>query len=305
MAIFRFEAKIFSRRGEGRSVIAAAAYRAGTKLVDEMRDKVFDYLRKARGVVDTAIVAPEGATVLDSGKLWNMVEAGEKRKDAQLAREFVLALPKELPADVQFQVAKDWAQKELAARGMIVELSLHHPRSGKNPHVHMLCTMRKWEGDRFSAKKATEWNDVKLLIGWRKSWADALNVALEQAGRTERVDHRSLKDRGLDQIPQPKIGVAATAMKRKGLVEDPERFKAVRLVKLMNEVRPMVKAIMGRGEVAQHGMGVTWWEKSITFMSRIRQQAAKAVKTGWRRFVEDGRRNDVAKQGHKGPGMTM
>ncbi len=54
-----------------------------------------------------------------------------------------------------------------------------------------------------------------LKVKQRQSWADAVNAALEKAGRDERVDHRSLKDRGMDALPQPKIGVAATAMKRK------------------------------------------------------------------------------------------
>jgi hypothetical protein len=95
MALFRLEAKIFSREKRGRSVIAAAAYRAGTKLKDEIRDKVFDYARRSRGVVSSMILAPEGAPawVHNPSQLWNAVEAGEKRVDAQLAREFILAVP--------------------------------------------------------------------------------------------------------------------------------------------------------------------------------------------------------------------
>ena len=98
MALFRLEAKVFSREKRGRSVIAAAAYRAGTKLKDEIRDKIFDYARRTKGVISSTILAPEGASgwVHDPGQLWNKVEAGEKRVDAQLAREFILAVPPEL-----------------------------------------------------------------------------------------------------------------------------------------------------------------------------------------------------------------
>jgi ATP-dependent exoDNAse (exonuclease V) alpha subunit len=283
MALFRLEAKIFSREKRGRSIIAAAAYRAGTKIRDEIRDKIFDYSRRSKGVVNSTILTPEGAPEWTSNpcQLWNAVEAGEKRVDAQLAREFILAVPPELSAEAQFQTAVDWAKKELVSSGMVAEVSLHHTKTGKNPHVHILCTMRKLDGEKFSSKKSTEWNDVALLVKQRESWAEAVNTALEKAGRNERVDHRSLKDRGIDRVPEPKIGVAATAMKRRGILDDPERHQLVRRVKLLNAVRPMMKAIKERGEVYQVGLGRSWWEKSITFMSRIREQADKVVRKSW------------------------
>src|SRR5581483_8015778 len=290
MAMFRLEAKVFSREKRGRSVIAAAAYRAGTKLVDEVREKTFDYTRRVKGVIQSAILAPDGSPgwVFDPGQLWNTVERSEKRMDAQLAREFVLAVPPELSADEQFKTAVDWARKELVGSGMVAEISLHHPVSGTNPHVHVLCTMRKIEGDKFSAKKPREWNDVGLLVKQRESWAKAVNDALEKAGRQERVDHRSLKAQGIDREPQPKIGVAATAMKRKGLLSDPERFKVVRRIKIWNEAMPFFKAIRQHGEVQQvrqHGVGKSWWEQSITFMSSVKAQAEKMVKETWHKLL--------------------
>jgi ATP-dependent exoDNAse (exonuclease V) alpha subunit len=303
MAFFRLEAKIIGREKRGRSVIAAAAYRAGTKIRDELRGKIFDYTRRVKGVVQTATLAPDGAPewVADPGKLWNSVEAGEKRKDAQLAREYILAVPPELSADAQFQTALDWAKKELVASGMVAEVFLHHTRSGNNPHVHILTTMRKMEGDKFSAKKAIEWNDVKLLKQQRRSWADTVNAALEAAGRPERVDHRSLRDQGLDRLPQPKIGPEATAMKRKGLVEDPERFQEVRYVKTLNEVMPMVRSIERQGEIHQIGLGNTWWEKSIVFMSRVRERAIGVAKASWQKLLDAGR----AKEERKGPDRSV
>jgi hypothetical protein len=188
----------------------------------------------------------------------------------------------------------DWAQKNLVNSGMVAEISLHHTRTGKNPHVHILATMRKIEGEKFSSKKPREWNDVGLLVKQRESWAEAVNAALEKAGRDERVDHRSLKDRGIDRAPEPKIGVAATAMKRRGVVDDPERFQSVRDVKMLNEVRPMMRAIKGHGEVSQKGVGASWWEKSITFMSRFREKASQVVKS-WRKLLDRQRTRDETK----------
>ncbi len=189
MAIYRLEAKIISR-GNGHSAVAAAAYRTGTKIRDERADKIHDYSSRTKGVVETVILRPENSPewTAKTATLWNAVEQGEKRKDAQLSREFILAVPKELSAKEQFQLAVGWAQAELDSKGMIAEVSLHNPKGGKNPHVHILATMRTLDGDKFSAKKPREWNDKALLVHWRESWAKAENDALEKAGRQERVD---------------------------------------------------------------------------------------------------------------------
>ena len=123
------------------------------------------------------------------------------------------------------------------------------------------------------------------LGAWRESWGAHANTALEKAGSEARVDHRSLKDRGIDQIAQPKIGVAATAMKRRGVVADPERCQLVRYVKSLNFARPWMKAIEKSGEVAQHGMGTTWWERSLLFMAQARQMGRNTVMDAWTRLM--------------------
>jgi hypothetical protein len=70
-------------------------------------------------------------------------------------------------------------------------------------------------------------------------------------------------------------------MNKRGVLLDPERFKLVRFVKIMNEVRPLLNSIRKSGEVQQRGMGNTWWERSITFMSRIREQS----RSTWRKRI--------------------
>jgi ATP-dependent exoDNAse (exonuclease V) alpha subunit len=284
-------------------VVAAAAYRAGNKLRDDRLGKTQDYSRRSKGVIESTVLCPEGSPGWASNPelLWNRVEAGEKRKDAQLAREFILAVPKELDASEQFQAAVAWAQTELVASGMVAEVSLHHPKNGKNPHVHILCTMRRLDGDKFSAKKATEWNDVGLLSKQRESWADAVNAALEKAGRPERVDHRSLKDRGIDRIPEPKIGQAAAAMKRRGVEADPKRFQLVRYVKLINDMRPHVRTLERLGQTRPKVGQVLWFERSRLFMARLRENVSSKVKDAWQSLIgtrqarEQDRERDISR----------
>jgi ATP-dependent exoDNAse (exonuclease V) alpha subunit len=280
MAIYRLEAQIISRGTGRRSVISAAAYRTGKKLRDELRQKIHDYTHRAKSVLRSLILAPEGAPawVRDSCSLWNAVERGEKRIDAQLAREILLSLPRELTTEAQFQLAVDWANKELVSLGMVVEVCHHNDKDGTNPHAHLLCTMRKLDGDKFAAKKSREWNSIEWLVKQRASWAGAENAALEKAGSTERVDHRSLKDQGIDREPQPKIGVEATAMKRRGVIFDHPRLRRFREVLMRNQMRPFVQAIRKFGHVHQRGLGNRWWEQSLCLASKVRERTTEAVK---------------------------
>jgi len=87
MAIFHFSVKIISR-STGRSAVAAAAYRSASQLHDERLDRDHDFSNKA-GVVHSEVMLPGGAPerLTDRAVLWNAVEAVEKRRDAQLARE--------------------------------------------------------------------------------------------------------------------------------------------------------------------------------------------------------------------------
>jgi hypothetical protein len=302
MAIYRLEAKIISR-GNGHSAVAAAAYRTGTKIRDERSDKIHDYSSRTKGVVESVILRPEHSPewTAHTASLWNAVELGEKRKDAQLSREFILAVPRELSTKEQFQAAVEWAQSELVSKGMIAEVSLHNPKSGKNPHVHILATMRTIDGEKFSAKKPREWNDKGLLVHWRESWCKAENDALEKAGRPERVDHRSLKDRGIDRIPEPKIGKEAMGMKERGVVEDPERFKLWRWVKSLNIARPWLRGIEKTGEVPQQGIGKTWLERSMFFASQTRQMVRDAVMDTWTKLIQSRQPGGPGIPGHEIP----
>src|SRR3546814_5495589 len=83
MAIYHFSAQIIGR-SSGRSAVAASAYRAGERLHDERLDRDHDFTNKS-GVVHSEVLLPEGAPEAwrDRERLWNDVEAFEKRKDAQ------------------------------------------------------------------------------------------------------------------------------------------------------------------------------------------------------------------------------
>jgi hypothetical protein len=218
VAIFRLSAQLV-KRSEGRSATAAASYRAGIRMHDERTGLVFDYTRR-HGVEHAEILAPQGAPawVRDRARLWNAVEAIEKRRDAQLARELQLALPHELTAQQRLDLARQFVQTEFVAHGMIADLSIHRPnRQGdsRNHHAHVMLSLRAITTSGFG-KKARAWNDVAELERWRASWSNAVNKALAECNITDRIDHRSYAELDIDREPEPKIGPVATTMERQG-----------------------------------------------------------------------------------------
>jgi hypothetical protein len=112
VAIFHFKVQLI-KRGEGRSIVAAAAYRSGMRLFDERLQRFWNYNSRQKDIPFSEIMAPADAAdwVQDRAKLWNRVEAKERQWNAQLAREVVVALPIELSQAEQITLLKQYCQK--------------------------------------------------------------------------------------------------------------------------------------------------------------------------------------------------
>lgn len=217
MAIYHFSVQVISR-SQGRSAVAAAAYRAGERLQDERYGHTYDYTKK--NVAEHAIAAPENAPawVKDREQLWNAVEAAEKRKDAQLCREINIALPRELTALQQRELVSTFVAEQFVKRGMIADVAIHRDNP-ENPHAHIMLTMREITPAGFG-QKVREWNDKGLLEAWRAEWAHYANRTLERAGSQERIDHRSLEAQGSDLLPTVHEGPHVRQMERRGIRTD-------------------------------------------------------------------------------------
>ncbi len=88
---------------------------------------------------------------------------------------------------------------------MVADFSIHLDDE-HNPHAHVLLTLRR-PGPQGFGPKERSWNDRSQLMAWRQNWEELSNAHLAQAGHAVRIDHRSLKDQGLDLAPGRKIGV--------------------------------------------------------------------------------------------------
>lgn len=226
-------------RSAGRSAVAAAAYRAAEKMQDKRTGEIHDYTRK-QGVKYSEIIAPKDAPAwtLERESLWNAAEAAESRKNSTVAREITVALPCELGPDARYQLAAEFAEHLSDRYGVVVDMNIHHPKkqSAKdrpkgtlNYHAHLLMTTRRITPDGFTEK--TRELDVKTsgeIEHIRAAWADHANRALNNSYKGflygSRIDHRTLKEQGIDRVPTKHMGPAATAMERRGIKTDKGRW---------------------------------------------------------------------------------
>lgn len=223
VAIYHFSAQIISR-SQGRSSVAAAAYRAGEKLVDERTGLTHDFTNK-NDIIKCEIMLPSNAPkwMKNRAKLWNEVEQVEKRKDAQLAREINIALPKELSKNQNWDLAKSFVQKEFVDKGMVVDVAFHrgHQAKEEQPHLHLMVGTREVSEDGFGQKNR-EWNSKDVLNNWRENWAEYCNLALAKNGIDMRIDNRTLEAQGINLEPQSKIGPASAKSRMARFVEHQE-----------------------------------------------------------------------------------
>ncbi|KRB18277.1 hypothetical protein ASD99_31090 [Mesorhizobium sp. Root695] len=243
MAIYHFSGQVLGRKSgtnqdgswrPGSKAVAAAAYRSGERLQDHHHRQTHDYSGR-RGVVHAEVLVPPGAApwLADRALLWNTVEGMETRKDAQLAREFNMALPHELTREDRIDLVRDFAEMHFVRRGMVADIALHDPiaeegQSPKNFHAHVMLTMRRATARGLDPVKTREWNSRELLKVWRIEWELACNRALERAGKRERVDHRTLKAQREEAIAAHDRARAADLSRRPEIHVGPQAKQATR-----------------------------------------------------------------------------
>ena len=233
------------KRSEGRSAVAAAAYRSGTKLTNEWDGLTHDYTRKS-GVVHAEIMLPAHAPDRVCRPLYPLEQCGAGRESqgqpACPARSRRLC-PRELSKEQQLALVRAYVKDNFVDKGMCADFAIHDKGTG-NPHVHIMLTVRPLkENGAWGAKcrkaydldkngqripdgrggwknhreDTTDWNDKGNVEIWRAAWAAYTNRALEAAGQPALVDHRSYKRRGIDKIPSVHLGPAASQMEKRGI----------------------------------------------------------------------------------------
>ena len=230
MAIPVLKVKAISR-GNDDWVVGAASYRAGEKLYDESAEKYHDYSNRS-GIRESGIVvtpnAPDWAS--NREKLWNAVEANEKRKDAQLAKEVQVALPYELSNDEQKSFLLSYIDDTFTDKGIVTDWAIHDPEPAnendpRNPHAHIMFPLRTFddEGEWSHYKSGgpdQPWDKKPFLYEMRNNWETHQNAALEDAGSDARISMKSYAEQGVDRMGGIHLGKEAYALEKEGIETD-------------------------------------------------------------------------------------
>ena len=255
MAIYSLHVSNVSRSSGGSS-LASLSYIASMRVRDERTGETFGGYGRRERVERTGVMLPHGAPREweDAAKLFNAVEAAEKRVDARTAKKIMVALPREFDAEDRVRAVEDFVAVNLAAKGYPVAWAIHTDAEGRNPHAHILVANRRVDAKtgRWRAKSRTEYaldghgeripvidpktGEQKIGARNRRVWkrvtvsdnpldskdfleklrADWAHQCNMMLPQGVRVDHRSLEDQAIDRIPTIHEGYAAREIEKRG-----------------------------------------------------------------------------------------
>ena len=204
-------------RGDGRTAIAAAAYRSGEDLTSNYTGLEYDYSHK--GSVESArIFLPRGSPkeLGDRETLWNTIASLEKRKDAVEAKEILCAIPHGLTDEQRGDLVREFCQS-LTEKGIICDACIHNPPKhddlGRpvnaaglpekdpekyiydNPHVHIMAATRTIGADgKFVPKTVGIYICRNLETGEQKNMTQA---ELKSAGNAWQKQYKFLTPDGV------------------------------------------------------------------------------------------------------------
>lgn len=254
MAIEFLRAQVLTRGINARGVPAHMAYRSCSRVYDEQANRTFDYSNK-KSVLDSFLINAGSNSLED---LANKMEKAEKRKDAQVAREFILALPHELSLERNREICEAFVDLMVKKYKVAAHVAIHKPdesrkdeicresESLKNIHAHITVTMRSIdENGNIVGLKIREMNDRQYLEGLKTQTREIINHILKREGfeamEMRDESHKSTKH----------LGPALTRMERRGkssiIGEDN------RLNEKHNDINLQLKALAQEEEVLRDG----------------------------------------------------
>lgn len=198
-------------RSSGGNACRKAAYNQRESMKCERSGQLF-YFKHKDDNVHHEILLPEGVDkkFLDASVLWNAAEFMENRKDSQVCKESVIALPDDAEISLadRVEISRRIAKQLFVDKGLGVQMDVHQPHEDdKNWHVHMLITTRRFseDGKSLHNRKARDTDPTVRkgvvmeaeLVG--KIVRDIQNEYFEEKGLELRVDPVGI-------VPQEHLG---------------------------------------------------------------------------------------------------
>jgi hypothetical protein len=179
------------KRSAAQSATARIAYICRTDVLDERTGERHRY-RDEGDLSAIQMIGFDGSPA----EFANSLEAAEKRKDAQVGRSTILALPNELDAVASAKVVRAY-QEQLRERYGCASVSAIHRKAGNN-HAHIVESTRDASGQKIDCLSRSTKAKAEAEHR-RQAWAGLVNEELERvAPKAKKVDHRSLDRRAAD-----------------------------------------------------------------------------------------------------------
>lgn len=175
----------------------------------------------------------------DPAHYWKAADNYE-RNNGRLYREVEFALPRELNLDQQKALCHAFADRlSTLDKGekLPFTFAIHTEKDNHNPHCHLMLSERINDGiprnastwfkranpkdpKKGGAIKSQELKGKQWLEPTRALWAELANEAMKSGiadfnARTDSIDHRSHKERGLSTLPSEHLGAACSDMMRR------------------------------------------------------------------------------------------
>ncbi|HRG61659.1 MAG TPA: MobA/MobL family protein [Burkholderiales bacterium] len=230
MAIYTMQIKTVSRNS-GHSATAKIAYNCRDKITDLRTGEIHKYnsAKMSKDLVHSEITYKD--LTLDKkerSEIWNNAELAENRKDSRTAREYVIALPKELSTEQNIELVREFATELTTKFNNIADWAIHNEKDGNgNIHAHILTTTREFnpETKQLGERTAIEWNNTKCqknnvpvtqeqIKEIRKDWEILQNKHLAMAGLDLSVSCARKEDR---ETVKKHLGKEAVALERQGI----------------------------------------------------------------------------------------
>ena len=248
---------------------------------------------------------------------WEAADEHE-RANGRLYREVQFALPKELSEEQRREVASRFTERLTGGERLPYTLAIHRG-DGENPHSHLMFSERTNDGiersaaqwfRRYNGKAPEKGGALKSRAAvpqaWlqqtRETWAQEANWALEQAGRGERIDHRSLADlrdeahrdgdleRAAELSREPNVHLGPQTLQDVSGEKKGDSLLQQKAERVEKHNRGLAQERGGIDERIERTAGdISWIEQELRQVERAIREMAERIAEQARRLMDRGR----------------